>query len=63
MVFDRLADEAASSPATAAPCQFFAEIFQISERKNCKGTDFALENEIFRRVQSSRTRRIRRGHD
>ena len=60
MVFDRLADEAASSPA---PCQFFAEIFQISERKNCKGTDFALENEIFRRDQSSRTRRIRRGHD
>ena len=27
----------------------FAEIFQISGRKNCKETIFALENEIFRR--------------
>ena len=27
----------------------FAEIFQISGRKNCKETIFALENGIFRR--------------
>ena len=30
------------------PLPVFAEIFQISGRKNCKVTIFALENEIFR---------------
>ena len=34
-LFDKLVDEGASSPATAAPTSF-AEIFQISGRKNCK---------------------------
>ena len=31
------------------PLPVFAEIFQISGRKNCKETIFALENGIFRR--------------
>ncbi len=52
--FDKLAEGRASSLTTAAPTSFFAEIFQISGRKNCKGTIFALENGIFRRFQSSR---------
>ena len=46
--FDKLVDGGASSPATA-PLPVFAEIFQISGRKNCKETIFALENGIFRR--------------
>ncbi len=33
----------------ATPLPVFAEIFQISGRKNCKETIFALENGIFRR--------------
>ena len=44
--FDKLVDGGASSPATPTS---FAEIFQISGRKNCKETIFALENGIFRR--------------
>ena len=59
--FDKPADGRASSLTAAAPTSFFAEIFQISGRKNCKGTIFALENGIFRRFQSSRlTRTCRR---
>ena len=59
--FDKPADGRTSSLTAAAPTSFFAEIFQISGRKNCKGTIFALENGIFRRFQSSRlTRTCRR---
>ena len=56
--FDKLADGNASS-LTAATSASFSEIFQISGHENCNETIFALENEIFRRFQSSRTRRIR----
>ena len=37
------------APPPLPPLPVFAEIFQISGRKNCKETIFALENEIFRR--------------
>ena len=46
--FDKLLDGGASSPPQP-PLPVFAEIFQISGRKNCKETIFALENGIFRR--------------
>ena len=36
------------APPPLPPLPVFAEIFQISGRKNCKVTIFALENEIFR---------------
>ena len=47
-VLTSLADGEASSPAIA-PSPVFAEILQISGRKNCKETIFALKNEVFRR--------------
>ena len=37
------------APPPLPPLPVFAEIFQISGRKNCKETIFALENGIFRR--------------
>ena len=37
------------APPPLPPLPVFAEIFQISGRKNCKETISALENEIFRR--------------
>ena len=46
--FDKLAEGGASSPPLP-PLPVFAEIFQISGRKNRKETIFALENGIFRR--------------
>ena len=36
-------------PRHCHPYQFLLKIFQISGRKNCKETIFALENEIFLR--------------
>ena len=48
------------APSPLPPLSFFSEIFQISGWKNCNKTIFAPENRIFRRFQSSRTRRIRR---
>ena len=45
------------------PLPVFAEIFQISGRKNCKEAIFALENGIFRRKNRPAPAVHAAGHD
>ena len=47
----------------AHPYQFLLKIFQISGRKNCKETIFALENKIFRRKNRPAPAVHAAGHD
>ena len=51
------------APPPLPPLPVFAKIFQISGRKNCKVTIFALENEIFRRKNRPAPTVHAAGHD